>query len=87
MRCNTYKKDAKNNTYRLFFFHGFFKIQVGLNPEFAVAIYYGLKILAPTARFAAVFCASLRYLLQNLGLKVAVAKFTLLEMLSSRSSF
>jgi len=61
------------------------------NPEFAVAIYYGLKILAaplvsrffsltylwiclrrkiaPTARFAAVFCASLQYLLQNLGLR------------------
>ena len=58
-------------------------------PEFAVAIYYGLKILAatlvsrfyssrylwiclrrkiaPTARFAKVFCTSLRYLLQNLG--------------------
>jgi hypothetical protein len=63
------------------------------NPEFAVAIYCGLKILAaplatrfysstyplgicphhniaPTARFATVFCASLRYLLQNLGLTV-----------------
>ena len=60
------------------------------NPEFAVAIYCGLKILAttlvsrfcsstylwiclrckiaPTARFAAVFCVSLRHLLQNLGL-------------------
>jgi hypothetical protein len=60
-----------------------------LNPEFAVAIYCGLKILAaklvsrfcsstylliclrrkiaPTARFAAVFYASPRRILQNLG--------------------
>jgi hypothetical protein len=64
--------------------------QEGIIPEFAVAIYYGLKILAatlvsrfysstylliclrrkisPTARFATVFCASPRYLPQNLGL-------------------
>jgi hypothetical protein len=62
-----------------------------LNPEFAVEIYCGLKILAatlvsrfysltylwiclrckiaPTSRFAAFFCASLRQLLQNLGYK------------------
>jgi len=63
--------------------------KVYFNPEFAVAIYCGLQILAaplvsrfysstylwichrrkiaPTARFATVFCTSLRYLLQNLG--------------------
>ena len=66
-----------------------------LNPNFTVAIYCGLKILAttlvsrfysstylsiclrrkiaPTARFATVFCASILYLLQNLGLMVLPA--------------
>jgi hypothetical protein len=79
------QKGGKNS------FAKFHFLSLRFNPEFAVAIYCGLKILAaklvsqfysstdlwiclrrkivPTAHFAKLFYASLRSLLQNLGLR------------------